>query len=77
MPIVASGPRVAHRAAAQIRQGGYLRFPLTAPGRRPSFGLAMPCELFISPKTASVHVSAILHKLGVTSRIQAAAIARR
>jgi DNA-binding CsgD family transcriptional regulator/tetratricopeptide (TPR) repeat protein len=34
-------------------------------------------ELFISPKTASVHVSAILYKLGVTSRIQAAAIARR
>ncbi len=34
-------------------------------------------ELFISTKTASVHVSAILHKLGVTSRVQAAAIAQR
>ena len=34
-------------------------------------------ELFISPKTASVHVSNILGKLGVTSRVQAAATAHR
>jgi DNA-binding CsgD family transcriptional regulator len=34
-------------------------------------------ELFISPKTASVHVSNILGKLGVTSRGEAAAIAHR
>ncbi|MEU5883543.1 AAA family ATPase [Spirillospora sp. NPDC047279] len=34
-------------------------------------------ELFISPKTASVHVSNILAKLGVTSRTQAAAVAHR
>jgi DNA-binding NarL/FixJ family response regulator len=34
-------------------------------------------ELFISVKTASVHVSNILRKLGVKSRIQAAAIAQR
>jgi DNA-binding CsgD family transcriptional regulator/tetratricopeptide (TPR) repeat protein len=33
--------------------------------------------LFISTKTASVHVSAILRKLGVTTRIQAAAIAQQ
>lgn len=33
-------------------------------------------ELFISVKTASVHVSNILRKLGVKSRIQAAAIAQ-
>lgn len=32
-------------------------------------------ELFISAKTASVHVSAILRKLGVTSRIQASTMA--
>jgi DNA-binding CsgD family transcriptional regulator/tetratricopeptide (TPR) repeat protein len=34
-------------------------------------------ELFISPKTASVHVSNILGKLGLTSRVQAAALLHR
>jgi len=34
-------------------------------------------ELFISVKTASVHVSNILRKLGLKSRIQAAAVAHR
>ncbi|TDV42612.1 AAA ATPase-like protein [Actinophytocola oryzae] len=34
-------------------------------------------ELFISVKTASVHVSNILRKLGMRSRIQAAAVAQR
>jgi DNA-binding NarL/FixJ family response regulator len=33
--------------------------------------------LFISAKTASVHVSNILAKLGVTSRVEAAAVAHR
>ena len=33
--------------------------------------------LFVSAKTASVHVSNILRKLGVTSRVDAAAIAQR
>lgn len=34
-------------------------------------------QLFISEKTASVHVSNILRKLGVTSRVDAAAVAQR
>jgi predicted ATPase/DNA-binding CsgD family transcriptional regulator len=34
-------------------------------------------ELFISPKTASVHVSRIIAKLTVSNRVEAAAVARR
>jgi DNA-binding CsgD family transcriptional regulator len=34
-------------------------------------------RLYMSPKTASVHVSAIIRKLGVTGRLQAAAVAER
>ena len=34
-------------------------------------------QLYMSPKTASVHVSAILRKLGVNGRVQAATIAER
>ncbi len=34
-------------------------------------------ELYISPKTASVHVSSIFRKLGVSSRVQAASLAER
>ena len=34
-------------------------------------------ELFISPSTAAVHVTSILRKLGVTGRVQAAALADR
>jgi len=34
-------------------------------------------ELFITRKTASVHVSNILGKLGVSNRVEAAAIAQR
>ena len=34
-------------------------------------------QLYMSPKTASVHVTSILRKLGVGSRVQAAAVAER
>ena len=34
-------------------------------------------ELFISPRTAGVHVTNILRKLGVANRVQAAALAER
>ena len=34
-------------------------------------------ELSISPKTASVHVSGILAKLGISTRTEAAAAVRR
>ena len=34
-------------------------------------------ELFISPKTASVHVTSILRKLRASGRVQAAAMAER
>ena len=34
-------------------------------------------ELFITPKTASVHVSRILMKLGIANRAEAAAAAHR
>jgi DNA-binding CsgD family transcriptional regulator len=33
--------------------------------------------LFISPRTAGVHVTHILHKLDATTRVQAATIAER
>ncbi len=47
---------------------------LVAAGRSNS---QIAAELFISPKTASVHVSNILAKLGVSTRVEAAAIAHR
>ena len=51
-------------------------------GAAPSSPRAAPTgrsatELYISEKTASVHVSNILRKLGVTSRVDAAAVAQR
>ena len=54
------------------RELGVLR--LLATGRT---NAQIGAELFISPKTASVHVTSILRKLGVTTRVHAAAVAER
>ena len=62
-----AGPVRADRARAGD-PGAAGRGPVQPPDRR---------ALFISPKTASVHVSNILAKLGVDSRVEAAAVAHR
>ncbi len=62
----------AHRLGLTPREAEVLT--LVAAGRtNPQIG----AELFVSDKTASVHVSNILRKLGVTSRVDAAAVAQR
>ncbi|MFG2001052.1 AAA family ATPase [Spirillospora sp. NPDC048911] len=58
--------------ALTARESEVLR--LVAEGRN---NREIAAALFISPKTASVHVSNILAKLGVASRTQAAAVAHR
>jgi DNA-binding CsgD family transcriptional regulator len=59
-------------AALTSREREVLRLVAEGLGNR-----EIATELFISPKTASVHVSNILAKLNVTSRTQAAAVAHR
>ena len=68
---VADGARAA-LSALTTREREVLR--LIAAGRS---NREIGAELFISAKTASVHVSNILGKLGVASRTEAAAIAHR
>jgi DNA-binding CsgD family transcriptional regulator len=60
------------RFGLTVREREVLR--LVADGRSNS---EIALELFISRKTASVHVSNILAKLGVSTRVQAAALAHR
>jgi DNA-binding NarL/FixJ family response regulator len=67
-PVAPGGPL----SALTSREREVLR--LVAEGRN---NRDIAAALFISPKTASVHVSNILAKLGVSSRTQAAAIAHR
>ncbi|MFC6882161.1 MULTISPECIES: helix-turn-helix transcriptional regulator [Actinomadura] len=69
-----TGGRAAPGAVAvlTVREREVLK--LVAEGRN---NKEIAATLFISPKTASVHVSNILAKLGVTSRTQAAAVAHR
>jgi DNA-binding NarL/FixJ family response regulator len=59
-------------AGLTAREGEVLR--LVAAGRS---NRDIAAELFISPKTVTVHVSNILAKLNATSRTEAAAIAHR
>jgi ATP/maltotriose-dependent transcriptional regulator MalT len=67
-----SGPDAFERLGLTAREGEVLR--LVADGRSNS---QIAEALFISRKTASVHVSNILAKLGVSSRVEAAALAHR
>ncbi|TDD88955.1 LuxR family transcriptional regulator [Actinomadura rubrisoli] len=59
-------------AALTVREREVLKLVAQGQGNRD-----IAAALFISPKTASVHVSNILAKLNVTSRTQAAALAHR
>jgi DNA-binding CsgD family transcriptional regulator len=73
--VPAETPRVAElpaRYGLTSRELAVLR--LLAAGRT---NAQIGAELFISAKTASVHVTAILRKLGVANRVQAAALAER
>ena len=77
-PPTAATPTTPSPAAAPAPYGltarelGVLR--LLAAGRT---NTQIGAELYISPKTAGVHVSSILRKLGVSGRVQAAALAER
>ena len=66
------GEQARHKYGLTARELEVLR--LLAAGRT---NRAIAAELFISVKTASVHVSNIMAKLGVASRGEAAAIAYR
>jgi DNA-binding CsgD family transcriptional regulator len=66
------GPLASPLAGLTAREREVLR--LLAAGRS---NREIGAELFIAPKTASVHVSNILGKLGAASRTEAAAIAHR
>ena len=86
----ASPPRPPHarhrgpREATQVGQAEASAAGLTARERdvlrllaQGATNTEIGTRLFISGKTASVHVSAILRKLGVRSRVEAAAVAQR
>jgi DNA-binding CsgD family transcriptional regulator len=68
----AQEPAPAHDLDFTDREREVLR--LIAAGRT---NREIGAELFISPKTASVHVSRILRKLNVRGRVEAAALAHR
>jgi DNA-binding NarL/FixJ family response regulator len=68
----AAEPATADNVELTGRERDVLR--LVAAGRT---NREIGAELFISPKTASVHVSRILRKLNVRGRVEAAALAHR
>jgi DNA-binding CsgD family transcriptional regulator len=73
VPAVAPDPAAAFTALGlSARESEVLA--LVAAGRTNG---QIATELFISPKTASVHVTHILNKLGVNNRVEAATIAVR
>ncbi|MEU5184188.1 AAA family ATPase [Streptomyces longwoodensis] len=85
-PLADAATRLAHRARLPLLRGTVPADPYGLTNREHEV-LRLVCagrtnrqiadELFISPKTAGVHVSHILAKLGVSGRGQAAALAHR
>jgi DNA-binding CsgD family transcriptional regulator len=70
----ATGPSRSARLAYGLTARELAVLRLLAAGRT---NAQIGSELYISPKTAGVHVSNILRKLGVSGRVQAAAVAER
>ena len=71
-PHTAGPPAAPRRYGLTGRELAVLR--LLAAGRT---NAQIGAQLYMSPKTASVHVTSILRKLGVASRVEAAAVAER
>ena len=68
----APAPAPAHPHGLTAREAAVLQLLVTGHTNR-----QIGQQLFISPKTASVHVTSILRKLNVRDRVQAAAVAVR
>jgi DNA-binding CsgD family transcriptional regulator/tetratricopeptide (TPR) repeat protein len=67
-------PATPHRAPSGLTGRELAVLRLVAAGHS---NAQIGAELYMSPRTAGVHVSNILRKLGVTGRVQAAAVAER
>jgi len=70
----ATGPPREERLSYRLTGRELAVLRLLAAGRT---NAQIGAELYISPKTAGVHVGNILRKLGVSGRVQAAAVAER
>jgi DNA-binding CsgD family transcriptional regulator len=73
-PVAAAAPAATASAAYGLTRRELAVLRLLAAGRT---NAQIGAELYISPKTAGVHVTSILRKLGVAGRVQAAAVAER